>query len=82
VERRDLALTVGNFGRYANAINLMSQCERFLLEREEASRIIADLEARVRNRWYAVARSEGVSEADCAKIARSFVYEGFRLQIS
>lgn len=81
VERRDLALTVGDLGRYANATNLLSQGRRFLLEREEASRIIDDLEARVHDRWYAVARREGVSEADCAKIARSFVYEGFRLPI-
>lgn len=78
-ERRDLALVAGDYGRYANATNLLSQCARFLLSKEEASRIIDDLEAQVRGRWYAVARREGVSEADCAKISRAFVYEGFRL---
>jgi serine/threonine-protein kinase HipA len=82
VERRDLALTIGDFGRYANATNLLSQCARFLLSVEEASRLMVDCEARVRARWYALARREGVSEADCARIARAFAYEGFRLPIT
>jgi serine/threonine-protein kinase HipA len=78
VERRDLALTIGDYGRYANAENLVSQAPRFLLERAEAARIVDDMEACVRTRWYAVARREGVSEHDCGKISRAFVYEGFR----
>jgi serine/threonine-protein kinase HipA len=81
LERRDLALTVGDFGRYANATNLLSQCARFLLDRDEASALIDECEAQVRARWYAVARREGVSERDCNAISRSFVYEGFRLEI-
>lgn len=79
VERRDLALTVGVFGRYANAANLLSQCPRFLLSEEEAAAIIDNCEAQVRERWYSVARREGVSEADCSQISRAFAYEGFRL---
>lgn len=82
LERRDLALTVGDFGRYANAANLLSQCARFLLDRDEARALIDECEAQVRARWYAVARREGVSEADCAMIARAFAYEGFRLPIA
>lgn len=82
VARRDLALTVGDFGRYANATNLLSQCARFLLSEQEASRIIDDCEAMVRARWYAVARREGVSEVDCTKISRAFAYDGFRLVIA
>jgi serine/threonine-protein kinase HipA len=82
VERRDLALVAGDYGRYANATNLLSQCARFLLSKDAATQIIDDLEAQVRSRWYAVARREGVSEADCSKISRAFVYEGFRLAIS
>jgi serine/threonine-protein kinase HipA len=31
VERRDLAMIYGERGRYGNAENLLSQCERFLL---------------------------------------------------
>jgi serine/threonine-protein kinase HipA len=78
-ERRDLALAIGDYGRYANATNALSQCARFLLTREEATRIIDDLEEKVRTRWYAVARRERVSEQDCERIARAFVYPGFRL---
>jgi serine/threonine-protein kinase HipA len=55
VERRDLAL--GDYGRYANADNLISQSPRFLLEREEAVRV-NEMEACVRARWYAVSRRE------------------------
>lgn len=82
LERRDLALTLGDFGRYANATNLSSQCARFLLDPDEADRIITDMEEVVRGRWYALARREGVSESDCAKIARAFNYDGFRHPIA
>ena len=78
LERRDLALAIGDYGRYANAANLVSQAPRFLLEREEAARAVNELEACVRARWYAIARREGVSEQDCEKISRAFVYEGLR----
>ena len=78
LERRDLALAVGDHGRYANATNLLSQAPRFLLQREEAARIVDQMEACVRTRWHALARREGVSEQDCARISSSFVYEGFR----
>jgi serine/threonine-protein kinase HipA len=81
-ERRDLALSIGDFGRYANATNALSQCARFLLTREEATRIIDDLEEKVRTRWYTVARREGVSEQDCERIARAFAYRGFRLAVT
>jgi serine/threonine-protein kinase HipA len=80
VERRDLALTIGDFGRYANVNNLLSQCARFLLTREDAAQIIDEMEARVRARWYALARGAGVTERDCATVARAFAYEGLRLQ--
>jgi serine/threonine-protein kinase HipA len=81
-ERRDLALTIGDYGHHANATNALSQCARFLLTREEATRIIDDLEENVRTRWYAVARCEGVSEQDCERIARAFAYPGFRLALT
>ena len=80
VERRDLALTIGDFGRYANVTNLQSQCARFLLTPDHASQIINEMEEHVRARWYAVARGVGTSEPDCATIARAFAYEGLRLQ--
>lgn len=79
LERRDLAMTVGDLGRRASARNLLSQCARFLLTPDEGRRIVDDMERIVRMRWYEVARREGVSERDCAAISPSFVYEGFRL---
>jgi serine/threonine-protein kinase HipA len=78
VERRDLALAIGDYGRYTNAENLISQSSRFLLGREEAARTVDEMEACVRARWYAVSRREGVIEEDCGTISRAFVYEGFR----
>lgn len=78
VERRDLALTCGDQGRRASADNLLSQCGRFLLARDAAAKILDDMEAQVRTRWYEVARREGVSERDCERIAGAFAYPGFR----
>jgi serine/threonine-protein kinase HipA len=80
LERRDLALAVGDYGRYANVTNMLSQCARFLLEPDAAGAIIDEMEACVRTRWYSIARGEGVSEADCTKIAKAFTYQGLRLQ--
>lgn len=80
LERRDLAMICGDEGRFANAGNLLSQCARFLLTREDASRIMDDLERTVRNRWYEVARRSGVSEKDRQSISGAFAYEGFRLE--
>src|SRR6266436_3874561 len=36
LEHRDLAMTVGDLGRYASAQNVLSQCNRFLLDRSQA----------------------------------------------
>jgi len=79
LERRDLALECGDMGRYAHADNLLSQSARFLLEADEATAIIDEMEQTVRNRWYEIARREGVSEKDCEIIRSAFAYEGFRL---
>jgi serine/threonine-protein kinase HipA len=81
LERRDLAMTCGDRGRYANAENLLSQSERFLLSRDDAARIIDQMEVGVKRRWYEVARREGVSEQDCQRISTAFAYEGFRLPL-
>ncbi len=78
IERRDLAMECGDAGRFANADNLLSQCPRFLLERDQAERIVNDMEATVKQRWFAVAREAGASPADCDRIAGAFAYEGFR----
>ena len=81
-ERRDLALTIGDYGHYANAANLVSQAARFLLDGKEAARIVDEMEACVRARWYAIARREGVSERDCQEISRAFAYPGFRYSVA
>lgn len=82
IERRDLALTVGDYGRYANAANLISQAQRFLLDQRDAVRIVDEMEACVRARWYLVARREGVSELDCEAISQAFAYPGFRYSVT
>jgi serine/threonine-protein kinase HipA len=80
LERRDLALECGDMGRYAHADNLLSQCARFLLDQGEAKAIIDMMEQTVRDRWYDIARREGVTENDCETISTAFAYEGFRLK--
>ena len=79
MDRRDLALAAGDAGRYANAENLLSQSVRFLMKRDEADALINEMEQRVRQTWYDVARREGVSERECGLISGAFAYPGFRL---
>lgn len=80
IERRDLALICGDMGRYAHADNLLSQSVRFLVEREQAQVLVSEIEKRVKNTWYKIARAEGVSEKDCQQISGAFAYPGFRLE--
>ena len=80
LERRDLALICGDAGRYANAKNLLSQSARFLLANDEAQGIVLAMKDRVKTSWYDVARSVGVSEKDCERIAGAFAYPGFELE--
>lgn len=78
IERRDLAMICGDQGRLANAANLLSQHARFSLAQEQAIVILNEMESAVKNNWYAISRTEGVSERDCEKIATAFGYPGFR----
>ena len=78
LEHRDLALTCGDGGRYANAENLISQSMRFLVKQDQAQGIISDMENQINSTWYEVARGEGVSGRDCKQIAGAFAYPGFR----
>jgi serine/threonine-protein kinase HipA len=77
-EHRDLALSCGDKGRYANIINLLSQSARFLLTNDQAAKIIDTMEKQIKHSWYAVSRAAGVSERDCKQISDAFVYPGFR----
>lgn len=78
LERRDLALSCGDWGRYAHAENMLSQSQRFYLGREQAEAIIATMEKQIDATWYKTARRAGVSETDCDTIRGAFVYPGFR----
>ena len=80
VEQRDLALICGDQGRIARASNFLTQCNRFLLSKEEALTIIKNMTNSVRSRWYDVARAAGVSESDCRTIEGAFVYPGFEAE--
>jgi len=82
VERRDLALIVGRYNRYANRENLLSDCARFRLSQEEANALIDRMKETVQRRWRPVMRAQGVTEKDCEQLARSFTYEGFEFPAS
>jgi serine/threonine-protein kinase HipA len=74
---RDLAMTCGDQGRFANKNNLLSQCLRFLLSRNEAISIISAMHKQVESTWYNVARASGVSERDAETIRPAFAYKAF-----
>jgi serine/threonine-protein kinase HipA len=76
-DRRDLAMDIGDLGRFANAKNILSQHTRFLLEPAEAKAIVSEMTERVRTTWYDVVRAQGVTERDAETIRSAFVYEGF-----
>jgi serine/threonine-protein kinase HipA len=76
-DRRELAMEIGDQGRYANAKNVLSQHARFLLDEKEAKTIVSNMTEKVRATWYDVARGQGVSEKDAETIKSAFVYEGF-----
>jgi serine/threonine-protein kinase HipA len=77
-ERRDLAMQVGDQGRYANAKNILSEHTRFLLAKDEAEKIVADMREAV-GHWYDTVRACGVSENDAETIRGAFLYPGFSL---
>jgi serine/threonine-protein kinase HipA len=77
IDRRDLAMTCGKFGRHANRQNLLSEYGRFLLSKEEAVALLDGIVETVRIKWRPTMRRAGVSEADCQKIASAFLYDGF-----
>ena len=77
LERRDLAMTCGSAGRYANRKNILSNYGRFLLSGEEATVILDQISETVQGAWLPMMRRAGVSNADCEAIAGAFLYEGF-----
>jgi serine/threonine-protein kinase HipA len=77
IDRRDLAMTCGKFGRHANRQNLLSEHGRFLLSKEEAEALLDGIVETVRLQWQPTMRRAGVCEVDCEKIAGAFLYDGF-----
>src|SRR5438552_5406818 len=75
-DHRDLAMSCGDSGRFANKNNLLSQCARFLLDRDLAAQILNSMDEQVRATWHNVVRSHGVTERDAETIKRAFVYDG------
>jgi serine/threonine-protein kinase HipA len=76
IERRDLAMACGRFGRYANKHNLLSDHGRFLLGRDEAEALFTRITKTIKESWRATMRRAGVSDADCETIKSAFVYDG------
>ncbi len=76
VERRDLAMACGEFGRYANKANLLSGHGRFLLERSEAESLFEHIALTVRQEWRAAMHQAGATGKDCEAVAPAFVYDG------
>lgn len=75
-DRRNLAMDCGTRGRIANKANIMSGLGRFLLSNEDAQNIFDTIMETVKNEWYATMRRAGVSEQDCQRVARAFLYQG------
>jgi serine/threonine-protein kinase HipA len=80
LERRELALTAGKFGRAANIYNFMSQSTRFGLGGESARAVINEVVAAVLT-WREVYLAAGVSVPECDALAPAFLYEGFSAEV-
>lgn len=77
LERRDLAMACGRYGRAARRDNLMSEAARFGLGDEEAAAIIDQMRTTVRAAWEPTMRRLGGTAADCEAIRAAFDYRGF-----
>ena len=76
LERRDLAMTIGTYGRTASIYNLLSQCERFGLTIEAARKEIENIVTTLRT-WREHFSACGVSPKDIEYIAPAFLPECF-----
>jgi serine/threonine-protein kinase HipA len=80
---RDLAMEVGSAQRRrANRWNLLSECGRFGLSREEATHVIDTMKTTVSRRWRDVVKECGGTESDVRAIERAFDYEGFEYTVA
>jgi serine/threonine-protein kinase HipA len=79
LERRDLAMTIGSYGRTASVYNLLSQCHRFGLTTESARKEIEEIVATLKT-WREHFRACGVSAKDTDYIAAAFLPDCFFLE--
>lgn len=79
LERRDLAMTIGKFGRAASLYNLLSQSERFGLTPEQARSEIARI-ATVVGTWQERFTACGVSADDIGYLTAAFLPPSFLLE--
>jgi serine/threonine-protein kinase HipA len=73
-----LALNVGSRGSEATMDNLLSQCERFSLNREQAQEIIARITAATSD-WEEELKQAGISPGDLKAVR--WCFEGFRSRL-
>jgi serine/threonine-protein kinase HipA len=76
VERRDLALEVGKYGRAASVYNLFSQCEAFELERDEARAIVEGMLVVVRT-WREFFIERGVEQRSIEMLEQAILPPSF-----
>jgi serine/threonine-protein kinase HipA len=79
LERRDLAMTIGTYGRTASIYNLLSRCDRFGLTTEAARKEIEQIAATLRT-WRDHFSACGVSAKDTDYIAPAFLPECFAFE--
>lgn len=77
LERRDLAMIAGEYGRIASRYNLLSSAPRFGLSREEAAATIDGMIRVIEKGWRSSILDHGGSQADCEAVKGAFLYEGF-----
>ncbi|HVB47650.1 MAG TPA: HipA domain-containing protein [Burkholderiales bacterium] len=75
-ERRDLALEAGVFGRAASVYNLLSRCEVFGLEREEAQQLIEQMQGVVSG-WREIFASYGVEARSIQMLDQAILPQSF-----
>jgi len=80
LERRDLALECGPYGRMARRDNLVAAAPRFGLELGEANGIIDEIKQVVAHHWLDDVLRLGGTAGDCSTIESAFVYPGFEYQ--
>lgn len=65
------AMIVGRWGRHSNLQNAISECERFGLAFAEATEILEQMTATIRDSWQKVLADSGVPEGDCRYLSQA-----------